>query len=93
MCRKAVYLNRFVVTLSSRPFRNELDVGDLACRKRPERRRVIQDVNCMNGLLIVADAAADIISGVSYEAYLRSERIIGARLWTYLTDLGFNLPV
>jgi hypothetical protein len=40
------------------------------------------------GLLIITDAAAKIFVSPGYEAYLRNGRIIGARLWQHIADLG-----
>jgi hypothetical protein len=39
-------------------------------------------------LLVVADAAADIIVGPGYEADLRNELIIGTRFWAHIADLS-----
>src|SRR5277367_4828863 len=41
-----------------------------------------------NRLFIIADAAAEIIAGPRYEAYLHNGRIVGARLWHHVADLG-----
>src|SRR5580692_5665811 len=39
-------------------------------------------------LLIIADAAAEIIVGLGYEAYLPNERIIGVGRWAHIADLA-----
>src|ERR1700722_2746616 len=54
------------------------------------RRTVGARGNCRvwNRLLIIADAAAEISANPCDEAYPRNGRIIGARSWQHIADLG-----
>src|SRR5271163_3951743 len=39
-------------------------------------------------LLVIADAAAQIVADPGYEAHLRNRRLVGARSWKHIGDLG-----
>src|ERR1700733_7899925 len=54
------------------------------------RRTVGARGNCRvwNRLLIIADAAAEISANPCDEAYPRNGRLIGARSWQHIADLG-----
>src|SRR6516165_6854463 len=39
-------------------------------------------------LLVIADAAAEVVAGPGYQAHLRNGRLVGARPWKHIADLG-----
>src|SRR5580692_7175711 len=56
--------------------------------RRPQRAARIFLRRVAARLLIIADAAAEIIVGPGYEAYLPNERIIGVWRWAHIADLA-----